>query len=78
MKTSVRDARYPEAYYPYYNADLHRADPIKPRDFQIPMQRYTNNIYQLDQKPYYGPPENYRTFFVPEVSSNRVRLSLYK
>lgn len=72
MKTSVRDPRYPEAYYPYYNPELHTTEIPKPRDFSIPMNRYVQGIYKIDQKPYYGPPESYRTFFEPELTTNRV------
>ena len=25
MKTSVKDPRYKQAYYPYYNSELHKA-----------------------------------------------------
>ena len=37
--------------YPYYDAELHRADgPAKPRDFSVALNRYTNNVYQNDQR----------------------------
>jgi len=73
MITGERDPRYPEAYYPYYNPDLHRADgPPKPRDFSLPLNRYTHPVYSLDQKPYSGITDEYRSFFVPDVSTKVV------
>ena len=72
METPNRDPRYPEAYYPYYNPELHRANPVKPRDFGVAMNRYTNIIKQNDQQPYYGPSESYRVYNKPDVSTKRV------
>ena len=75
MKTGPRDSRYPEAYYPYYDPELHRADgPPKPRDYSIPLNRYSNGIYQLDQQPYYGQADSFRVFNKPDVSTKRVRI----
>jgi len=67
MKTSERDPRYLQAYYPYYNPDLHMKERPKRRDWSAPLNRYTNNIYRNDQKPYYGPPEDYRVFNIPDI-----------
>jgi len=75
MKTSERDSRYPQAYYPYYNPDLHREERPKRRDWSAPLNRYTNNVYRNDQKPYYGPPEDFRVFNIPDVNISRVSIA---
>ncbi len=76
MKTPKRDPHYHEAYYPYYDPEKHRADgPPKPRTFAEPLNRYTHNIYQNDQKPYYGPPHEYRMYTIPlGITHRRVRI----
>ena len=72
-KPFVRDPAYKEPYYPYYNPELHRPGTgPKPRTFSVPYSRYTNNIYQKDQQPYYGGGLPYRVFNKPDVSTNRV------
>lgn len=74
MKVGVRDTRYPEAYYPYYNPELHRAPEIpKQRKYDSALNRYTAPVYNLDQKPYYGPSESFRVFNKPEVTGTNVK-----
>jgi len=66
-----------EPYYPYYNPALHPTIPPPARDFNIPMSRYTANIYQNDQKPYYGPSETFRKFNVPLTPEAVIKISFY-
>ena len=58
---------------PYYDPTKPQiALPIK-REYNIPMQRYTSNIYPLDQKPYYGP-NDYRVY--TNVPDDRVKVKV--
>jgi hypothetical protein len=72
MKTGVINPKDPNPYYPYTNPALHPQTSPPAKDFSIPMNRYTNNIKQNDQAPYYGPPEKFRAFYSPQVTGKVV------